>query len=388
MTEERKSDALMRPETGGVFESVEQLADTIREMQKRYNVLVPGGAIGGRLPMLHSVAVAFVFVDAERETYGTGGAGIGIAKSALDRIAAAGGIQSVPSLSGRSDDGSDPHVVEFQSVGTVKQLDGTERLVSASKRIDLRAEKGIPEDKWGDDAREIARIAGNHKDRDGKPDPRDPWPQIMQARQHALSNAESKSFNRLVRKAFGIRANYSRQDIAKGFAVVHLQFTGHHSNPAIEMMAAEKIVDRALGSASMLYGGHQSRPALMPAPRGPVPRLEAPKEKEPEGDSDGDYDPETGEVINHEPAKAAPEPPPDAEVLGAKQADGKWTMVKASSLSLDAIIEKIERSQNALAANKVKNPDEAKRQIVVLQAWKAWREEKAAAAQKDSEVPF
>lgn len=383
MTEERKSDALMRPETGGVFESVEQLADTIREMQKRYNVLVPGGAIGGRLPVLHSAAVAFVFVEPKAETYGIAGGGVGVAKSALDRIAAAGGIQSMPHLSGRVDDGTDPHVVEFQSVGTVKQLDGTERVVSASKRIDLRAEKDVPEEKWGDDAREIARIARAHKDRDGKSDPRDPWAQILQARQHLLSLAEAKSWNRLIRKAFGIRANYTSADIAKGFAVVRLQFTGRHEDPEVRRQVALMIADRALGSSAALYGGR--RPALQAAPtRQPVPRLAAPKDEAPEPDDDG-YDPDTGEV--HEPTKA-PEPPPDAEVLGAKQADGKWTMVRASSLSLDAILEKIERTERALAAGKVKRPDEAQANLAALRAWKAYREQAIPKQGEDSDTPF
>jgi hypothetical protein len=386
MSEERKSDALMRPETGGVFESVEQLADTIREMQKRYNVLVPGGAIGGRLPVLHSAAVAFVFVEPKAETYGIAGGGVGVAKSALDRIAAAGGIQSMPHLSGRVDDGTDPHVVEFQSVGTVKQLDGTERVVSASKRIDLRAEKGVPEEKWGDDAREIARIAKAHKDRDGRSDPRDPWAQILQARQHLLSLAEAKSWNRLIRKAFGIRANYTAADIAKGFAVVRLQFTGRHEDPEVRRQVALMIADRALGSSAALYGGR--RPALQSAPpRQPVPRLAAPKDEAPEPDDDG-YDPETGEV--HDPGSAKPtEPPPDAKVLGTKGADGKWTMVQASSLSLDAIIEKIERTERALHAGKVKRVDEANANLVSLRAWKAYREEEAIRNHVDDDsTPF
>lgn len=299
---------LMRRETGGVFDSVARLADAIRELSTKHNVLVPGGAIGGTLPVLHSAAVAFVFVD-DRETYGTGGAGVGIGKSALDRIAAAGGIQAVPHLCGRSDDGGDPHVVEWQAVGTVKQLDGTDRLVSASKRIDLRADRNRPVEEWGDDAQEIKRIADKAMDRNGKPAPRDPWPQIMQQRQHIMSLAESKSWNRMLRKALGIRASYSKEDVRKGFAVVRLQFTGRHEDPAIERMVAEKIADRALGSTFALYGGDHAR-ALPPTRRGPVPRLMAPATQDADDEpSEPPFDPSSGEVIDHEPAQKAPPAP-------------------------------------------------------------------------------
>jgi hypothetical protein len=374
---------IMRTETGGVFDSVEKLADAIHGLSQRHNVLVPGGAIGGRLPVLHSAAVGFVFIDPQRETYGTGGDGVGLTKSALDRIAAAAGIEPVPHLCGRTDDLRNPHIAECQAVGTVKQLDGTSRLVSASKRIDLRAERDKPVETWGADAQEIKRIAD--KARGG---PRDPWPQIMQQRQHIGSLAESKAWNRMLRKALGIRANYSPADIAKGFAVVRLQFTGRHEDPEVERQVALMVADRALGATAVLYSGASPRHVL-PAAHGPVPRLTAATEADDEP-SQPPFDPATGEVIEGEGREIIPpahdDPPPDVDVLGSKGSDGKWTMVRVSSLTLDAIIEKIERTERALAGGKVTRPDEAKAQLGTLQAWKAYREREIPRG--DDSTPF
>jgi len=64
-------------------------------------------------------------------------------------------------------------------------------------------------------------------------------------------------------------------------------------------------------------------------------------------------------------------------------------MVQASSLSLDAIIEKIERTERALHAGKVKRVDEANANLVSLRAWKAYREEEAIRNHvEDDSTPF
>ncbi len=59
----------VRLSTGGVFDSIDLLGEAIKAFGEKYNILVPGGAIGGKMPLLHAAAMSFVFVDAEKDTY-------------------------------------------------------------------------------------------------------------------------------------------------------------------------------------------------------------------------------------------------------------------------------------------------------------------------------
>lgn len=316
-----RSEELVRRETGAVFDSVERLAATIRELEQRHIVVSPGGAMGGSLPVLHSAGVSFVFIDPERDTYRLPGRSeVGLAKSALDRIAAAAGIRWDPHLCGRIDDGGDPHLVEYQAFGTVRQLDGTERPIHAQKRIDLRADRGAQEESWGSDAQEIARVARMAGSRNGG-SPRDPWPQILQQRAHIMSLAESKAKNRAIR-SLGVRTGYTTADLAKGFAVVRLQFTGRHEDPEVERQVAIMVAEKALGASSALYG--TPRPALQ-QPRGPVPRLSGP--------SPDDEDSSPPFVPPAQPAADEPEwgPPADEPPLGREPWDRDEASVSASA---------------------------------------------------------
>jgi len=257
--------------TGGVFDSVKDLSLIMKAIGDQYNMIIPGGAIGARLPLLYSAGVTFVFVDADRETYPIAGEKrLGISKGPLDRIAAAAGIRWNPHLCGRLDDGTNPYVVEYQAAGTVLQLDGTERMIHASKRVDLRAEQKADVATWGTDAQEIAAVAAKKS--------RDPWPQILQARQHILSLAETKAKNRAIR-TLGVRASYEPDELAKGFAIFRLQFTGRSDNPEVEKEISLMIARRALSSSSALFGT-EAGPL---SPSGTVPKItvsEAEFEKE------------------------------------------------------------------------------------------------------------
>ncbi len=299
----RSDELMVRRETGGVFDSVTKLANAIRELEQRHIVVSPGGAMGGSLPVLHSAGVSFVFIDPERDTYRLPGrSDVGLAKSALDRIAAAAGVRWDPHLCGRTDDGHDPHLVEYQAFGTVRQLDGTERPIHAQKRIDLRAERATPEDTWGSDAQEIARVARMAGAKNGGA-ARDPWPQILQQRSHIMSLAESKAKNRAIR-SLGVRTGYTTADLAKGFAVVRLQFTGRHEDPEVERAVAMMVAEKALGSSAALYGTQRQTRGLQPS--GPVPRLAAAPD-----DEDPSSPPFQATSAAPPSSPAAPAQPPD-----------------------------------------------------------------------------
>lgn len=364
--------SIVRVSTGGVFNSIDDLARAIKALGEKHNILVPGGAIGGELPLLHAVGLSFVFINPENETYRIPGkTALGISKSALDRISAAAGVRWNPHLCGRTDDGSNPHVVEYQAAGTVLQLDGTERMIHASKRIDLRAERETSANTWGSDAQEIARIA------EKADPPREPWPQILQQRQHILSLAESKAKNRAIR-SLGVRTAYEPAELAKGFVVLRLQFTGRSDDPEVEREVSFMIARRALSSSNMLYGA-ETRRELAP---GPLPKA-VPKIASKDEDADEEEDKGQGPDPASAPAPAAKPPaetrpngktsscPPDDPPLicGDKDDDGKWPRKPCSQFTVPELRAKI-------AAYEKKQPDWdpkwAAKNEAELKAMKAW----------------
>ena len=280
--------------TGDIFTDVRRLADALKTFSEHFNLITPGGAVGTELPLLHAVGVSFVFVgDLERETYELAGKrDRGLGKTILDRISAGTGINWNPHLCGLVPvDNPHPHIAHYQSAGTVKGLDGAERMIIGSKRIDLRAERGTDIEAWGSDAQEIYRISvlraakinKNKKAEDPTVQP-DPWPQILQARQHILSLAETKAKNRAIR-SLGIRTSYSPEEIAKGFAVVRLQFTGKSDDPEIQRAVAMMIAEQALSSGSRLYPSERHR-ELAPAPIPVKAVVKIAAVEEPEDDDD------------------------------------------------------------------------------------------------------
>jgi hypothetical protein len=364
----------MRLSTGGVFDDVGQLSQAIQAVGEKYNLIVPGGAIGTNLPLLYAAGVSFVFIDPINETYAIPGKSArGIGKNALDRISSAAGVRWDPYLCGRLDDGKNQNVVEYQAAGTVLQLDGTERMIHASKRIDLRADRNTPTETWGNDAQEFARSAAAKKDDKGEPG--DPWIRILQARQHILSLAESKAKSRAIR-SLGVRTAYEPAELAKGFAIVRLQFTGRSEDPEIEHEVALMIAQRALSSSSALYGRRGIARAETPALHAPraVARLVAPEEPEdeqedpkkegpdPAGESKSTAAAAPASVPAAAPAAAPPQPKSDPMLIcGEKDPDGNWPRKPCSALTVEELEKKI-------AAYKKKKPEWEKKWAAKNQA--------------------
>jgi hypothetical protein len=399
MQKTQGSDPEMHFSVGGVFDEVDQLARAILALGKAHNLVVPGGAIGRDLPMLYSAGISFIFPDIEHDTYKIRGSSkLGIGKVALDRIARGAGVRWNPMLCGRVDDNSNSNFIEYQVAGAVLQLDGTEGTISAIKRIDLRADKATDVSTWGADSQEIAKDAANAKDGAGNPAPRDPWPQILQARQHILSNAETKAKNRAVR-SLGIRASYTPDEIRKGFAVVRLQFTGHHEDPEIEREVAMKIADRALGSSSMLYGRPGPERLERPSPRAmrAIARLatvvddedEPADRKETRPDPTTETKPaaETPKTATTEtPAtdkaaeKTAPEqapaPPKDDPLLicGDRLADNTWPKKPASQFTSEDLRRKISSYEKKQPDWDPRWAEKNQAELNAMKSWLAFKE--------------
>lgn len=363
----------LRQSTGGVFENVNRLAQAIKAMGEKFNLVVPGGAIGNKLPLLHAAGISFVFVDPQHEAYKIPGRSeLGIGKNALDRIAAAAGVRWIPQMCGRVDDGSNPHFIEYQAAGTTLQLDGTERTIHATKRIDLRADKGGNQEEWGTDAANIARIAAKANP------PRDPWSEILQTRQHILSLAETKAKNRAIR-SLGVRTAYAPQDLDRGFAVVRLQFTGHSEDPEIEHEVSLMIARRALQATDALYGGvrQQIAPEHAVQTRA-VPRIV--KESEPEAEEEAPESNGSG-TGPCQPAEfgtqAAPKSPADDPSLICGNADkktGEYPHKKASEFSASELRSKIKYYEDHRSGWKPEWADKNEKDLLAMKAWLAFKE--------------
>lgn len=227
------------------------------------------------------VGVAFnvVGVDVETETYGIPHSNSdtrGIGKSALDKIGRAAGLCWIPRGCRRLDDGSDPHYVHYRAEAFVFDLDGTVKPYTGEVEIDMR--EGSPQ------VEEIRRKASN-KGRD------DPMKQIIEIRKFLIRHAESKAKLRVIR-SLSIRTSYSRAELEKPFIVVRAVFTGESSDPEIRRRNADRIADRFLGAADMLFGAPSPAPRALPMPRYTPPRqiVEAPHEPPPVGALDGPDD--------------------------------------------------------------------------------------------------
>jgi hypothetical protein len=367
--------------TGGIFDSIETLGPVIKALNAEHNLIVPGGSIGGKLPPLYAAGLSFVFVDPEKETYPIyGKAERGMGKTALDRISAAAGIRWDPRFCGLVEESPNPYFVNYQAYGQVLQLDGTERPLHALKRIDLRAEQGTPVSTWGADAQEIARVADNATPK------RDPWPQILQARQHILSNAESKAKNRAIR-SLGIRTTYSLAEYAKGFVILRLQFTGRSEDPEVQREISMMIARRALTSTSALYGGPSMDTRELPParPSRVVPRIATHDEPE-EDQAEPETKPEakTEEKPNTQaqdqaaPAASADAPKCPTEnpelICGRQNGDGSWPKRPCSEFSIDELKVKIASYEKKRPSWESKWAAKNEAELRVMKAWLSFRE--------------
>lgn len=275
---------------GGALTRLDELSQKHRELQDRYNVILPGGS-GAAIPPLYAVAYALVTIPQGDRYNLPGRQEIGIGKNGLNRLAAAAGLSWDPSLCYRVDDGSHPWVVHCQAGGTLKQLDGSLRTSTAHRPVDLR---GIPGDEssWSAEVRNVIRIAEKSNARDKAEAerkgrhfyPRDPWEQVAQARSQIALLSETKAKNRVIRDLLAVRTSYLPVELDRGFAVFRLQFTGASEDPEIRRAVAAAIIEREMGARNLLYPSRSTPglhlPALSAPPAAALPPSAATVESE------------------------------------------------------------------------------------------------------------
>jgi hypothetical protein len=223
----------------------------------------------GTLPEGCSLMVSGVVVDKSRETYRSGNSDeLGLGKVALDKIAAAAGVDWLHEHCKRTDDGKKAFYRSCQAVGRVSNFDGSWRTRSAHKEIDMSD--------TGQDYLDIVNREANNKrskkDYSGDGGAKE----IAVKRKHILSLCDTEAHLRCIRALVGLRVSYLPDELEKPFVVVKLMFDGRSSNPETQAYFDRRIADRFLGASEAVYGPRVQRAQ---------PRIiELPTEGEPEYD--------------------------------------------------------------------------------------------------------
>jgi hypothetical protein len=199
----------------------------------------------------------------------------------------------------------------------------------------------------------------------------------MQQRQHILGLAETKAKSRAIR-SLGVRTAYEPAELAKGFAVLRLQFTGRSEDPEVEREVSIMIARRALGASAMLYntpGGE--RAMLQPREKTPVPRV---VDVEPEEENPAEEKPTTAattepsktEESKDEKTATVPSACPKDDPLlicGAKDVENNWPKKLCSKFTITELKSKISACEKKRPEW---DPRWAKKNEAELNAMKAW----------------
>jgi hypothetical protein len=297
--------AIQRAETslGKAIHDPKAVTKHLQELSANYHVVSPATRVDA-LPEGCGVAVSYVIVDPNTDKDGPGevykvGDKLGLSGTTLAKIGAAAGVDWDPRLSGRLDDGSDPHYCHYRAVGYVRNFDGSVRTLTGEVEIDAR--EGSPQ------IEEITTKAENAtRWENGKKvsAPRDPRPQILELRKFLIRHAERKAKNRAIAD-MGVKRSYAPAELQKPFAVARLMWTGESRDPELRRVFAEKTADAMIGGMSALYG---RQPAALPE-RAPAPQLSAhrpPPVGSVEDDAE-DYDGYTYETEGEEQPQSSPQ---------------------------------------------------------------------------------
>lgn len=301
----------------GSFRDAQDITSRLQHAAKHYHLVSPATACA-IIPEGCSVTLSTVLVDVENETYELSGKR-GLAKSALDKIAAAAGISWDARLSGRLDDSSDPHYVMWRAVGSMRHLDGTIVQLMGCKEMDLR--RGSAQLEALNERYEAKRTKWIANGRKGY-EPKSPDGQIREMRLHILSHAESKARLRAVR-ALGIRSAYNADELTRPFVVAKLSWSGQSDDPELRRIFALKQADAMLSGTRALYGDQQTPPPAPLPPASGMPNLGV-RRPPPVGQSAEAGDPDAIDVPSPPPSepKAKSEPKPAAKADEQREPSG------------------------------------------------------------------
>lgn len=287
----------------------------------RQKAFVVGVATMGEIPTGHKVVINLVAVDPDEPgcTYPTGGVVgkgqdaeklVGLGKTILDRIALAAGLDWIPEMSGRIDDGSDPDRIVYQATTSHTDLTGAVHTVTQQYEMNFEARAKVlrtsKERQW-EDKQQYADFRSKNPDKDRFVDLA-VRTDIEAMRVQGIGRAESGAKNRAVASALGLRrGGYTASELRrKPFAVFRLVDDIDWQNDPVAHGAQ---ILRASGLAKALaYGGARQSliNTLLPPPKPAALALAAPAANTTIADPDEPIDVEEPEVVQAPPVSAQP----------------------------------------------------------------------------------
>lgn len=251
----RDRQALAKVDTSGPLQKVhdpEIINARLEELKNKYHLVTPAQQVD-ILPEGFGVSVTYVTVDPKRDVYPTGDGKMALHQTALHEIARGANLTWDDAASRCLDDRSEPFYCHFRAVGTVLGLDNAPMRVMGTTELDLRD---------GSAACEQMHTAAKKK---GKPNAN---ARIEGMRAKIIAHAETRARNRAI-ACMGVRRSYTRDELAKPFAIARLTFTGWSEDPELRKEFAKMAVAAALGSKNLLYPAPAPTVALPPAASAP-----------------------------------------------------------------------------------------------------------------------
>lgn len=233
-----------------------QAVDLAQFDRGRFNVLMPTQQTA-RINPFQVASVTVVQLDPDErggDVYHNqvfcGRGEVALSKNGLTKLARAAGLEYVPQMSGRMDDNTDLGYRSFRAVYRLRTPSGGYEYFEGNKEVDTRA---------GGAVEASVRKAASKKEF-GSAAARDAYvtTEIARAREHALSNAETKAKLRAIREALAIKSKYAQADLARPFVVPRLDFCPDYSDPSVR----STMLALATGAQGALYGGAPALPAL------------------------------------------------------------------------------------------------------------------------------
>lgn len=225
-----------------VTQALEQYSD-----KKKFNSLVPTQTFFDAVGPFHKLTVETVQVSPDPEdgdvyslkSFGAGDL-FGFSKPGLMKFAYAAGILFVPQETHRVDDASNPDRVEFKATGVLKKADGTYRVVTCSYEFDLVNEEKI--------LRNVAK----------KKKLSEQWVQdrILQYRKHKVARADTGAHNRVIRELLALKSGYTKDELAKPFAVPRIDFMPDLTDPVVK----RAMIDKFSRAEEAVFGAPPSPP--------------------------------------------------------------------------------------------------------------------------------
>lgn len=226
------------------LEDVKTMHATLARLREVSNVILPTSSIDTILPM-HKVSFRAVLIDSNvdipkgketgtgRHVYkgkfcGTNERALG--RTALDLLDAAAGVQILAVR--RIDDRSQPFYCEVEVTKGLREYDGTPRVRTKRKAIDLR--DGSPAANGLKNAPAV----------------------LAEQRSRILEFAETKAGLRVTREILGLQQKYTVDELSKPFVVPKLVPSLDPNDPDQK----RALLAMAVGGGLALYGGGQAQP--------------------------------------------------------------------------------------------------------------------------------